>query len=176
MNGQTPVATTKQYIAINRMDVVSAGSSRFNEGDIFITDNVDSTTLGIPDNIIFYGIEAEWSTGHTGRYTVRRGYSAAITWYASSAEASSSSPNITCGKVFVQDSDVGDGMSYNLACLTLDRGYGQFNLFNAPVIPEKSTIYITTKKGGGAGSQMVGVYWHFNLINNIIHPDINFRK
>ena len=49
LNGQTPVNTEKSYLRVYRAQVLTAGSSRENEGDIYF--GTGTVTAGIPANV-----------------------------------------------------------------------------------------------------------------------------
>ena len=174
MNGTTPTTNSTQvFNAVNEMQVISAGTSHFNEGSIYCTDAVDTITSGVPDNTIYHGIHEEWSVSQTGIYTIRAGYTGMMTLYASTTNATVNNPNLTQGLIRAKDAVGGSNVDLNLANLYLDRGYGQFDLFNAPSIPEKSTFYITTSRvSGGGGGVNSGVYWHLNIVKNRIFTNI----
>ncbi len=73
LNGTTPVNSTVQYFRINRLTIITAGSTRANQGDIFIGDSADTFTGGIPDTRVYCAILAFESVSQYGTFSVPEG-------------------------------------------------------------------------------------------------------
>lgn len=73
MNGQTPVLTTNLFRRINGFLVLSAGSSGYNEGTIYISVSGETYSSGVPTTICYFTIGATYSVGQTGIYSVPNG-------------------------------------------------------------------------------------------------------
>ena len=73
LNGTTPVNSIVQYFRINRLTVITAGSTQTNQGDIFIGDSADTFTAGIPDTRVYCAILAFESVSQYGTFSVPAG-------------------------------------------------------------------------------------------------------
>ena len=71
MNGQTQVATTKQYLRVYRAYVVTAGSGAQNAGDIYI--GTSGATAGVPTGTFYAKITAAEGQTLMAVYTVPAG-------------------------------------------------------------------------------------------------------
>lgn len=81
LNGQTPVTTTTEFLHVNRVYILTAGSSATNEGDIYIADDVTDWTAGVPDTASAIEATIEDNHGQTQQaiYHIPAGYTAYIT-------------------------------------------------------------------------------------------------
>lgn len=70
MTGQTEVDSVNTYIAINQMFSLITGSTNFNVGNIYCSDDTDTFTSGVPDTRNYHTMEKEWNVSFTGIYTV----------------------------------------------------------------------------------------------------------
>lgn len=81
LNGQTPVVTVGLFLHVNRVLVVSAGSSQSNEGAITVADDSTSWSGGAADTAS--AVEVTMPAGHgqtqAARYTVPADYTAFVT-------------------------------------------------------------------------------------------------
>lgn len=73
LNGLTPVSTTSQFIRINDLFVLTAGSTGSNEGSIHITDANDTFTSGEPNTTLYCSIGIADNLSKTLVYTVPEG-------------------------------------------------------------------------------------------------------
>jgi len=71
MNGQTPVATNKQFLRINALFVSSAGSTQTNQGDIYVS-ATNTFTAGVPTVDIMSAIQLQYGYSTLGKYSVPR--------------------------------------------------------------------------------------------------------
>ena len=95
LNGQTPVSfTSALWWRVNKMYVVTSGTTGYNEGDIYISDDGAATTNGIPD----VGVDvrnamiAGFSSSTAGIYSVKTGFRFNYTRGNSYTTATSANP------------------------------------------------------------------------------------
>ena len=85
MNGQTGVTLTNQYLRVNRITVLTAGSCGTSAGSIYV--GTGTVTTGVPA-VILNRTGSSSNESESAFYTVPDGYSAYITrWTMSSANA-----------------------------------------------------------------------------------------
>jgi hypothetical protein len=85
MNGQTGVTLTNQYLRVNRITVLTAGSGGTSAGSIYV--GTGTVTTGVPA-VILNRTGSSSNESESAFYTVPDGYSAYITrWTMSSANA-----------------------------------------------------------------------------------------
>jgi hypothetical protein len=85
MNGQTSVTLTNQYLRVNRITVLTAGSGGTSGGSIYV--GTGTVTTGVPA-VILNRTGSSSNESESAFYTVPDGYSAYITrWTMSSANA-----------------------------------------------------------------------------------------
>jgi hypothetical protein len=85
MNGQTGVTLTNQYLRVNRITVLTAGSGGTSGGSIYV--GTGTVTTGVPA-VILNRTGSSSNESESAFYTVPDGYSAYITrWTMSSANA-----------------------------------------------------------------------------------------
>lgn len=70
LNGQNEVVSTLSYFRLNASFIDESGTSNSNEGDISITDTLDSFTAGIPQLRVYNTIPAGHSLSKTGLLSV----------------------------------------------------------------------------------------------------------
>lgn len=73
LNGTTPVNSAVQYFRINRLTVITAGTTATNEGDIYIGDSADTFSVGVPDTRVYCAIYAGEGNSQYGTYSVPAG-------------------------------------------------------------------------------------------------------
>lgn len=74
LDGQTGVITTLNWFRINKLWILSTGSSFHNEGTIFVTSAADTLASGIPVTTTFTSVLPEFSAMSVFTYSIRRGY------------------------------------------------------------------------------------------------------
>jgi len=74
MTGQTPVSTTGEYLRINDLVGLTAGSTRSNEGIVAVTDIADSFTSGAPDTRSYKTIFTNDFISKSFTYTIPNGF------------------------------------------------------------------------------------------------------
>lgn len=133
LNGQTAVSTTNQYLHINGLYVLTAGSLNSAAGNIYF--GTGTVTLGVPANI-YDVIKYDYNTRLTGSYTVPAGYTAYLTQgLFSSGQAGGS--NAVTGRLVTRGTN---NIKLTAAIVTLNNGAADY-MFEYPVaIPEKTTV------------------------------------
>lgn len=159
LTGQTPVTTTKSYLRINNLNVVSGNA---NVGNIYV--GVGAVTAGVPATV--YGeIVATNVNSLQGFYTVPANYDAYV-YYGSIASGSTASNKYVTGKLMMRPYGAPIGV---LLRTTLASGINAFN-FAAPLrIPAKSDIEARAKSSSGTDD--VGVIIQLVLVH---HDDGDF--
>ena len=69
MNGQTEVDTALQYTRMNEFFVATSGSNNSNVGTIFVSDDTDTFTAGVPQNRVYDIMDVGHSLSKTGNYS-----------------------------------------------------------------------------------------------------------
>lgn len=140
LNGQTGRQSTKQYLRINAMTVLTDSP----QGDIAFGTGV--ALLGVPTNT--YGfIKAGDNITNSAVYTVPAGYTLRLSSGSISAGASTGSHN-----VIAKFRTRINGVSYLTAQITIANNY-QFFPYNPTIeVPEKSDIYNNVITTGGESS------------------------
>lgn len=133
LNGQTAVSTTKQYLHINGLYVLTAGSLDGAAGNIYF--GTGTVTLGVPA-VIYDIIKYDYNARLTGSYTVPAGYTAYVSQgLFSSGQAGGS--NAVTGRLVTRGTN---NIRLTAAVATLNNGTANY-VFEYPiVIPEKTTV------------------------------------
>lgn len=133
MNGQTAVSTANQYLHINGLHVLSAGSLNGAAGNIYF--GTGTVTLGVPANI-YDIIKYDYNSRLTGNYTVPAGYTAYLSEGLFSAGQAGGSNALT-GRLIVRGVD---NIAMTAAIVTLNNGSADYKFEYPIVIPEKTTV------------------------------------
>lgn len=78
LSGTTKVTTSGSFIAINGLYVLTAGSGGVNAGDVYVADDGDTFTAGVP-TAPYMVLEAGWNIAAPSIYTVPDGYQVVLT-------------------------------------------------------------------------------------------------
>lgn len=78
LNGTTKVTTSSTFIAINGLYVLTAGSGGANAGHVYVADDGDTFTAGVP-TAPYLLLEAGWNIAAPSIYTVPDGFQLALT-------------------------------------------------------------------------------------------------
>lgn len=140
LNGQTGRQSTRQYLRINAMTVLTDSP----QGDIAF--GTGGATAGVPVNT--YGfIKAGDNITNSAVYTVPAGYTLRLSSGSISAGAATGSHN-----VLAKFRTRINGVSYLTAQITIANNY-QFFPYNPSIdVPEKSDIYNNVSTDGGSSS------------------------
>lgn len=133
LNGQTQVDTTKQYIRVFRAFVVTAGSGGTAAGTIYI--GTGAATLGVPVTT-YAAIPLGDNQTMMALWTVPAGYTAYMLGGKFSA-SSNNSTHTALGKFLFRPYG---GVFRNVADVTLNNGYANYNFALPLALPEKSDI------------------------------------
>lgn len=87
LTGQTEVTTAAEMLRVNRIEVVTAGSTGWNEGTIYVFQG--TSTLGVPDDLtkIVNGVTIDHNQTVSSFYTVPNNNTACIMWGKAGAAA-----------------------------------------------------------------------------------------
>lgn len=162
-------ASAGTFIAINEMLGVVVGSNGRNVGDIYCSDATDTSTSGVPDNIIYSGIRAAAGFSQTAIMTVPLGFSAVMTHFNwATGAATNANPAL-----YIPTVQIVGGSNLIVATLPADRGAGDYPLPCVLPLGEKSIIYIRCSRLSSSTSINCGAFWHFNLVRTSTYPGLN---
>lgn len=149
LNGQTRVTTSAQFIAINGAYVLTAGSGGANAGAIYIADDGDTFTAGVP-TAPYLVLEQGWNVACPSIYTVPDGYSVALSLIDISGDN---------GKTVSVYVDVYNGTSLWERRLELHVGSGNgwFNMSEA-MLTARERIRLRGMVNTGTGQVMVQLH------------------
>ena len=77
LSGQTKVTTSSTFIAVNGLYVLTAGSGGANAGHVYVADDGDTFTAGVP-TAPYLVLEEGWNVAAPGTYTIPDGYSVVL--------------------------------------------------------------------------------------------------
>jgi hypothetical protein len=96
MNGQTAVTTTKSYLRILYVEVLTYGSGAAAAGNIYI--GTGTVTTGVPA-VIYAQIDTTYNNFSFAGYTVPAGYTAYITSYTITSQSTTANINVSAALV-----------------------------------------------------------------------------
>ena len=169
LTGQTKVASTLTYIAINNATVVAVGSTGWNVGTIYIGDSAQTFTLGVPQTSVYrtIGVDGLDDKGinacNVSTYTIPAGFTACPVNFKLASDATTSKPILIRGIIqpYSAGAYIGEITIGNLA-------FGdarQFTFDGFPNLPEKSRIIVRSR----AQTTTVGysaLYWEWIMKRN----------
>ena len=164
LNGQTEVDTTSSFFRIESVVVLTAGSSEANEGTIYISDNADTFTSGVPDTRLYQSVGIGRGIHSIAHFTVppqRKFYSTRFL-----ASSSANQANSLETKIFSKQ--VGSTVKYHFATLFLVAGGNNFDARYDPSCifgGEKTDITYTGELN--SGNEKVQLYWQ-GIFENIV--------
>ena len=149
LDGQTKVLTVATFTAVHSVTVLTAGSGGANAGTIYVADDGDTFTAGVP-TAPFFVLEAEWNVSTPSIYTVPDGYSVAM------SEIDISGDN---GKTVTVLFEVYNGTNLWERRLELHvgSGNGRFTL-SEPLLTARERLRFRSKVNTGTGSVMVQLH------------------
>lgn len=138
LNGTTPVVSTKSFIRINELEVVTAGTTLTNEGTI-------TASIGGTDIMEIY---PEHTTSDAGRFTIPAGYEG----HFQNIEGSSRGNKALTYHIFCRDTTVADApFQLRASWHSLDGGFRPNGLL--PIFTEKvDVIFIVHAELAGAAT------------------------
>lgn len=156
LNGTTEVTTTKSYLRINSMVVVTTGSGNANAGNIYA--GTGTVTLGVPATI-YNQIYVGFNNTMTASYTVPNGYTGYLVNGGVSSGQDGGTAQIT-GKLVVRS----NGISFVSAVATLNNGLAEYS-FDLPLqILQHQTI--EARALGSSNNNQVAAHFQLILIKN----------
>lgn len=152
LNGQTAVDTANTYVAINNLQVItSSGESVVNLGTIYVSDDTDAHTLGVPNTRNYFMIQIGWGVGYTALYTVPNNFSLYPIKFSTTDDATSNKPLII--KFY---GNVQFGLPiYQLNEFYFTSSVSDFDLPSIPVFTEKSKIRLASLSESGTNKLTV---------------------
>lgn len=157
LNGQTAVTTTTAFLRINNAYVLTAGSSKSAEGDIYIGTGV--VTAGVPATV-YDIIKFDYNARVTGSYTIPANYTAYLVAGSLSSAQASGSTAITGRLIAIGLNNI----RTTSAIVTLNNGFAAYDFINPIAIPEKTTVEATAF--GAGPNNIISSYFNFTLIKN----------
>lgn len=157
LNGQTAVNTTKEYIRVQNLRVVTAGSGLTAAGTIYVgTGNV---TLGVPATI--YGeIAIGDNASLMAHYTIPAGYTGYFTYGNIGAGQLTGSHQIT-GRLLTSNSS---NIRITAAIVAFGAGVQNFTFSEPIAIPEKTDVEASAVSS--AGNSVVSATIQLVLVKN----------
>jgi len=157
LDGQTGVSTTKQYIRINRMSVLTAGTGKSNAGHIYIGSG--DVTAGLPA-VVYNLIDIGYNASTTAHYTVPAGYTAYLAEGVFTAGQSAGSTEIR-GKLVTMPPN---GIRYTAAVVAINNGSVAYDFRYPLAIAEK--VDISAAAFGASNNNVVSSMFNMVLIQN----------
>ena len=154
LNGTTPVNSTKQFLRITDIAVVTAGTSLFNVGNIYVSDSADTFTAGVPDNRLYFAMDIGENIGKTAVYTVPRGFNLVPERIHINTTATGSNPIVV--QIVNQNRKI-SGNTYAIKDRFYISGFAELDLSPSPFISEKSDIFLNAYKTGGGANPSVHI-------------------
>lgn len=152
LTGQTEVDSTLSFIRINDIFVKTANTNPFNLGYIYVSDNTDTFTLGVPQNRLYFAMEIGDNIGKTAVYTVPRGFTWTSTYMYAQTTGTISNPLEL--RLYRDNSRIG-GNTFNLREKFYLQGSEAIDMSHNPELSEMSDLYLTgIKTGGGADPEI----------------------
>jgi len=156
--GQTEVLTTKSYVAINNLVVLTVGSTGHNVGDINV--GTGTVTAGVPA-VLWDLIAPTYNERTTGHYTIPAGYTGYMHTGIFTAGQTSGSTSITG---FLKITDNVNSITRVGAVVTINNGSVQYDFPYPLVIPEKFCLGATAD--GSSSNNSVSSMFGILLIKN----------
>ena len=170
LTGQTKASSLLEYIAINNATVVAVGSTGWNEGTIYIGDDTQTFTLGIPQTSVYrtIGVDALDGKGINGAnistYTIPAGFTACPVNFKEDTDATTTKPILIRGIVqpFFFGAYIGEITIGNLVF----NGSQEFTFQGFANLPEKSRIIIRSRAKSATAVDLSILYWEWIMKRN----------
>ena len=157
LNGQTAVNTTKTYLHVNGITVLTVGSGGSNAGVIYAGTGV--VTLGVPASI-YNLIDTGFNQSTSAMFTIPSGYTGYVV-NGGIGNGQGGGDNPVIGKLNIVDPT---GISRVGAVNTLNNGFANYDFFLPLQIPTTYTVRATAI--GIAPNNYVTAYFQLILIKN----------
>ena len=158
LNGQTKVLSNLTFIRINNLRVVAAGSTGYNEGDIYISNSAQTFSAGEPTTIVYSTMAIGCNFGLNGILSIPRGFKAVATNFKCSTDATSSKPLLMRAEVRLFGLPV-----WLIAPLVFDSGATTFINDGVGELPEKTDIIIRSMAKTASGVDLATMWWSWSL-------------
>ena len=148
MNGTTiTTATSKSFLRINSMSVVTAGSGGVNVGNIFCSDNNEVYTggtdgTGTPTLLVHSSIQIGWNVANNGMFTVPRGTEIEIANIIVNTDAVEA--RLVAMNIYLKPF----GFPEQTTAKTFFKGSVDYEIKAFPTVPEKSDLRISSNTNG----------------------------
>jgi len=160
MNGQTAVVTANTYLFVNRAYILTAGTGGVNAGDIYIVDDSDTHTSGVPDTASLIQVKISAGQGQTQQaiYTIPANKTAYLTtlYLVSGASKTVDFEMHVIDNVNNANRILFEGEESNSE---LQKAYNPY-----AAVPEKHTIIVDAKVD--AGSAEISAGFDLYLVDN----------
>ena len=166
LNGQTAVNTTKSYLRITYTELLTVGSNNGQVGTIYV--GTGTVTLGVPATS-YWQSEPTYNNWSFAGFTVPADYTAYITSYTITSQATTALINVSCGLVVYE---YGKGYSelQSTARLTSNGAFDRH--FDYPLrVDEKTDVELRAWATTGALVNVTGEIQYI-LIKNGATPAI----
>jgi hypothetical protein len=166
LNGQNPVNTTDtNWLRINKIWVETAGSGGVNEGDLYVSPQGQSLTLGVPSGNTHAAVINTFNNSTMGIFSVRKGFYFEYLRASNYTTARDSRPLIvheTGWFNFGGSSDPSTFLNYNVGFLGIV-GSSSFNFDGSIGYPEYSDLDLRVATESGTTSAAT-IYYQFQLV------------
>lgn len=166
LNGQTAVNTTKSYLRITYTELLTTGSGNAQAGVIYI--GTGAVTAGVPATV-YWQSETTYNNFSFAGFTVPAGYTAYITSYTITSQATTANINVSLGLVIYEY-----GKTYSeyqsTARLTSNGNFDRH--FDSPfAVDEKSDVELRAWASTGSAVNITGEI-QYTLIQNSVDNSV----
>ncbi len=170
LTGQTKASSLLEYIAINNATVVAVGSTGWNVGTIYIGDDTQTFTAGVPQTSVYrtIGVDALDGKGINGSnistYTIPAGFTACPVNFKEDTDATPTKPILIRGIVqpFFFGAYIGEITIGNLVF----NGSQEFTFQGFANLPEKSRVIIRSRAKTATAVDLSILYWEWIMKRN----------
>lgn len=158
LNGQTTVASTKEFLRVNYITVATTGSGKANAGIIYVGAGVN--TAGVPATV--YGaVYTGFNASTTACYTIPAGHTGYIVSGGISVGQASGSSEVT-GYLVTRDPTA--DIARVVAASAFNNGLAEYNFVLPLKIPEKYSV--EARAIGKSTNNAVSAHFQIILIKN----------
>ncbi len=164
LTGQTEVDTVGTYLRINGLQVVSAGSGQFNDGNIFISDDTDTFVAGVPQTRVYCSIEVGWNLSMSSFRTVPANHQWLLLHTDVVSDATAAKPLFWefCG-IFTA------APTAPVKFLELITAGSETYINESTIMPEKTDILMKTKAASTTIDRAT-LWFHFLDVDLLLNP------
>ena len=170
LTGQTKASSLLEYIAINNATVVAVGATGWNVGTIYIGDDTQTFTAGVPQTSVYrtVGVDGLDNKGinasNMSTWTIPAGWTACPVNFKSANDATNTKPLLIRGIVqpFFGAGYIGEISIGNLVF----NGSNQFTFEGFANLPEKSRIIVRSRAKSATAVDTSILYWEWVMKRN----------